>query len=228
MEDQGLKNAPINAVLITHEHQDHVGGAAVLARQLAKKRKPVPFWMTRGTWEGCKPACRPDGAEFIEAGDAFFCADIGLDAIPVPHDTVDPIAWRVRLGGACAAVITDLGRPTKLIARSMQDCDALVLEFNHDEQMLLDGPYPLHLKQRIRGNHGHLSNSQAAEILADGAGPKLQHVLLAHLSEENNRPEIARELATSVLARGGWPATVHLTRQRAAVPAVRMDVNPFG
>ena len=88
-------------------------------------------------------------------------------------------------------MVTDLGRPTKLVAKHMQDLDVLVLEYNHDLQQLMDGPYPWHLKQRIKGNHGHLSNRQANQLLRDSIGDKLQHLVLAHLSEHNNTPEKA-------------------------------------
>lgn len=229
MAEMGLADAPIDGVLITHEHSDHIGAAAILSRALAKRRGPVPFFMTAGTAEGLPPQCRPDGVEIIEAGTPFRIRHLRVEPIPVPHDTRDPVAYRVDVGDAAVAVVTDLGRPTALLARHLRDCHALVLEYNHDEDMLMEGPYPYPLKQRIKGNHGHLSNRQASELLADGLGDGLRHLMLAHLSEENNTPTRALVAAQRTLQDIGAFGRVEVSvcLQRAALPPVRVQTSAW-
>ncbi len=217
LAEAGLENAPIDAVLLTHEHTDHVGAAAILARDLAKRRR-VPFFMTRGTSRGLDPRVRPDGIELIEAGSSFRVGHLVVDAIPVPHDTVDPVAYRVHVGDVTAAVVTDLGRPTQLIARHLRDCDVAVLEFNHDEDMLMEGRYPYPLKQRIKGSHGHLSNRQAMELLRQGLGARLRTLVLAHLSEENNTPARALSAARHTLEHADALGRVKVLVGRQNVP----------
>ncbi len=227
LEQAGLKDAPIDAVLLTHEHSDHVGAAAVLARALGKRGKPVPFYCTPGTRDGIHPNSLPDGIETIEAGRAFRVRHLLVEPIPVPHDTRDPVAYRVTVGDVPVAVVTDLGKGTALVARALRECQIAVLEFNHDEDMLRDGPYPLALKQRIRGSHGHLSNSQARALLADGLGSQLRHLILAHLSEENNTPSKAMYAAQSLLADAGAAGrvAVQVARQRDALAPVRVTAS---
>lgn len=229
MKACGLEGAPIDAVLITHEHGDHVGGAAVLSRQLTKRGQPVPFYMTQGTYDGSHPNARPQGFEAIEAGKSFRIRHFEVEPIPVPHDTQDPVAYRVRVGSAHVGVITDLGKPTHLVASHMKACDALVLEFNHDEEMLLNGPYPISLKQRIRGSRGHLSNVQAQSLLTQGMGPGLRHLMLAHLSEENNSPLKALVAARDTLKDLGAADQVQLyvTQQRQHLPPIQIETSDW-
>jgi phosphoribosyl 1,2-cyclic phosphodiesterase len=229
LDEMGLKDAPIDGVLVTHEHSDHIGAAAVLGRALTKRKGPVPFFMTRGTAEGLPPVCRPDGVEIIEAGVPFRVRHLLVEPIPVPHDTRDPVAYRVDIGDAAVAVITDLGRPTALIARQMRECHAVVLEFNHDEDMLMEGSYPFPLKQRIKGNHGHLSNRQASQLLTEGLGPRLRHLMLAHLSDDNNTPTRALVAAQRTLQDGGafGRVAVNVCRQRAAIPPIRVETSTW-
>lgn len=229
IESTGLSDMPIDAVLITHEHSDHVGAAAVLARALKKRGKAVPFFMTRGTAGAINPTCVPEGIEFIGAGESFKLKHLQIEPIPVPHDTAEPCAYRVRVGDITAAVITDLGKQTNLVSRHLRDCDIAVLEFNHDEDMLMDGPYPWQLKQRIRGAHGHLSNTQAARLLAESLGEKLRHLVLAHLSEENNTPAKAMLAARGALKAAGAQdrVHVHIALQHAALAPVRMTASSW-
>lgn len=210
----GLEGAPIDAVLITHEHSDHVGAAAVLSRRLTKSGgKRVPFFLTGGTRESLRPETTPDGAEIVPANVAFSIGRLLVEPFSVPHDTLDPVAWRVCVEGRWAGVITDLGRGTALVAEKLRSLSAGVLEFNHDLDLLMEGPYPWSLKQRIRSSHGHLSNEQAAGLLRDGLGPELRHLVLGHLSKENNAPGRARAAADALLAELGAEIEVHVASQ---------------
>ena len=215
MEELGLGDAPLDGVLITHEHSDHIGAARVLSNKVFKKTgRRIPFYMTRGTLAGAPTQCIPDGVEPILAGETFRVKHLEVDPFTVPHDVEDPVAYRVRVGDTAAAVITDLGRPTALVARKMRPCDVVVLEYNHDTELLMEGPYPWHLKQRIRSNHGHLSNDQADQLLTDGLGTRLRHLVLAHLSEKNNDREKARSQAVQTLQKlGADHVTVEVARQ---------------
>ena len=229
MDELGLGDAPIDGVLITHEHSDHIGGARVLANKLRKRTgKGVPFFMTRGTLAGAPPQCIPDGIEPIVAGQTFRVRHLEVDPFTVPHDVEDPVAFRVRVGDTCTAVITDLGRPTALVARKMRQCDVIVLEYNHDMRQLMEGAYPWHLKQRIRSNHGHLSNDQADQLLTNGLGNRLQHLVLAHLSDQNNNRDRAKAHALQALHKlGADHVSVQVARQDAALPPLRVTASDW-
>lgn len=218
MEAIGLGGAPVDGVLITHDHHDHVAAAAVLDRRIEQKTgRVVPFYATAGTWAGVPDARRPRDLRVITPG-APFRVQAGpqgwtLEPHTVPHDTRDPIAWAIDTGTARAAVITDLGHVTRLVEAVLRSVDVAVVEFNHDVELLLEGSYPWALKQRIRGRHGHLSNADAAGLLRRASNGRLQQVLLGHLSDENNRPELALDAALRALHDAG---TSHI---RVAVAA---------
>jgi len=221
MESVGLGDAPVNGVLVTHEHSDHIGAARILSNKLKKQRgKTVPFYMTEGTRAGASEKCIPEDVRVVQAGHAFDVGPLHVDPFSVPHDVRDPVAYRVETEHSAAAVVTDLGRPTELVARKLLDLDVLVLEHNHDVNMLLEGPYPWALKQRIRSNHGHLSNEQAGALLEKGGGARLKHLVLAHLSEENNSPELAVRSARKAL--GDSRAKIQVARQLQALAPMRV------
>ncbi len=224
MDAIGLGGARIAAVLVTHEHADHVGGAAVLDRSLEKRYGDlVPFYFTAGTWIGVKHLCRPRRVVMVVPGHKFRVDRFTIEPVGVPHDTPEPVCYTVDHCGLRAAVITDLGRSTRLVERQLATVDLAVVEFNHDVERLLDGPYPWHLKQRIRGNHGHLSNEQAAGLVANGASSRLRKLMLAHLSEENNRPELALEAAYRAVAQAGLNVEIAVALQREALPVSRVS-----
>jgi phosphoribosyl 1,2-cyclic phosphodiesterase len=212
-------------VLLTHEHADHVGAARVLDTRLeALQGRPTPFYASRGTLVGLDARCRPRAVLEARSGQRFHVGGFVIEPYTVPHDTRDPLAYLVEHRGTTVGVITDLGRSTRLVERQLSRMDVAVLEFNHDVEMLLDGSYPWSLKQRVKGPHGHLSNEQAAELLRVGASDRLKHVVLAHLSEENNRADLALETAAGALRDVGRAGVlVSVAGQDVPLPAIRVQ-----
>lgn len=229
LEAVGLGDAPIDAVLITHEHTDHVAAAAGLSRRLRKRTgRAVPFYMTAGTRAGLHSKVVPEAVEEIRPAERFAVRHLRVEPFVVPHDTRDPVAYRVASGGTWAGVITDLGQPTALVAEKLRSLSMAVLEFNHDVEMLLDGSYPWPLKQRIRSSHGHLSNDQACELLGQGLGEGLSHLVLGHLSAENNRPDKALLQATRTLSAVGHDLVrIQVARQEAPLPPISARVHDW-
>ena len=221
----GLKDAPVDAVLLTHEHSDHVGSARVLCKELKRRTGHfVPFYATAGTLDAIRPQCSPESGEAVEPGKPFKIRHFDVEPYSVPHDAADPVAWRVRIGGTWVGVVTDLGRSTALVEAMVRSLAVAVLEFNHDTEMLLNGSYPWPTKQRIRSSHGHLSNDQSSDLLARSVGPDLKHVVLAHLSAQNNTPQKALIGAARALREAGAQDRVELAvaRQDAALPPVHV------
>lgn len=179
----------LSAILVTHEHADHVGGVARFARKFQ-----LPVWMTHGT---CKGVAENTFAgielHLIDDHSAFSIGDLHVQPYPVPHDAREPAQYVFSDGARRLGVLTDAGMVTPHIEEILAGCTALVLESNHDKAMLAAGPYPEHLKRRVGGRFGHLDNESAAQLLASLAHSGLQHVVAAHISEKNNTPELAVE-----------------------------------
>jgi phosphoribosyl 1,2-cyclic phosphodiesterase len=195
----GRHPAELAALLVTHEHGDHVRGVAPLARKYG-----FPVWLTRGTRHMLRDADMPQ----LHSFDAAACIDIGalqLQPFTVPHDAREPCQFAVEGGGRRLGLLTDTGRMTPHIVESLTACDALLLECNHDTTMLAGGPYSRSLKQRVGGPLGHLSNAQAADLLAQLDTSRLQHLVAAHLSDKNNQPALARTaLAAAMDCEPDW------------------------
>lgn len=194
----GLAAEQIDAVFVTHEHGDHIGCAVALAR-----REGIALWMSRGTWRAIGAPELPGLLDFARDGETIAIGALELTPYTVPHDAQEPLQLRCSDGAARLGVLTDAGSLTPHLIEHLQGCQALLLECNHDPALLAASRYPPSLKARIGGRLGHLSNEVAAEILGRCAHAGLQHVIAAHLSEQNNRPDLAR----AALARAcGAPA----------------------
>ncbi|KIH75545.1 Phosphoribosyl 1,2-cyclic phosphodiesterase [Geoalkalibacter ferrihydriticus] len=182
----GVDSASLNAIFVSHEHGDHVRGVGPLSR-----RYGVPVHVNPETHEAISALGAIPILEEFDAGTAFCCRDLRVETFPLTHDAVQPVGFVVETRDGKVGIATDLGIGTRLVRERLRGCRVLILEANHDEALLRDGPYPWHLKQRIRGNHGHLSNSACGELLKDLLWEGLEMVFLAHLSETNNRAELA-------------------------------------
>lgn len=191
----GVEPDAIGAILVTHEHGDHVGGVGPLAR-----RHGIPVWLTRGTWEAAAPVLGELPEHHILCSHRpQALGDLQIHPITVPHDAREPVQFRLDDGLHRMAVLTDAGSITAHICRSLEACDALVLECNHDTTMLAAGSYPATVKARIAGDYGHLSNAQAGELLGRIGAGGLKHLVAAHLSEANNTPALARAALAAAL-----------------------------
>jgi phosphoribosyl 1,2-cyclic phosphodiesterase len=190
----GIDGSELDAILISHEHTDHVRGAGTLARKLKK-----PILVSHQTHRaGSSNFGKADIIEF-ESGSNFVFNDIRIDPFPITHDAADPVGFIIESGEGRFGIATDLGIATRLVKEKLKGCRVVVLESNHDEEMLQNGPYPWYLKQRIKSRHGHLSNRESAELLDEIIHPGLRAVFLAHLSEVNNDPTVALDAANSLL-----------------------------
>ena len=197
----GLAPADLDAIVVTHEHSDHVGGVA----RFAKKHR-VDVWLTHGTSRYLAPqSLLGENYHFIDSHAVFAVGDLQVQPFLVPHDAAEPVQFVFSDGAVRLGVLTDTGCSTLHIEAALSGCDALVLECNHDLDMLMNGPYPAGLKQRVSGRFGHLDNAAAAALLGRLERGRLKHVIAAHLSKQNNRPELAVGALAAVLnCEPGW------------------------
>jgi phosphoribosyl 1,2-cyclic phosphodiesterase len=200
MSTAGEDPQALTGILISHEHSDHVAGLRVLARKLK-----VPVYMTAATNEMWARQCGKqethlDRLEPFSSGNSFQIGDIQVTPFTIPHDAADPVAFAFRVEGVKLAIVTDLGYMPASVRDNIRDSDLLMVESNHDLEMLRIGRYPWSVKQRVMSRVGHLSNAALAEFFASDYDGNAAFVVLAHLSEENNHPEIARDAAERALA----------------------------
>jgi phosphoribosyl 1,2-cyclic phosphodiesterase len=184
----------LDAILVTHEHGDHVSGVARLAARMR-----IPVFASAGTARVCEQRRHFEGAQTFDSHAKFTIKGIAITPIIVPHDAAEPTQFLFTDGARHMAIMTDIGHITPFVSESLSRLDALILESNHDADMLAAGPYPAMLKERVGGAYGHLSNTQTAELLSRLDLSKLHTLALAHLSEKNNRPELAREAVVGAL-----------------------------
>jgi phosphoribosyl 1,2-cyclic phosphodiesterase len=199
----------LSAVVITHEHTEHVAGLPRLAASL-----PVPVYINPGTRHALgRAGDELPRVESFAAGECFTIGDIEVSAFTISHDAADPVAFRFRAAGVRVAFVTDLGYLAANVADHLRGADCLVVESNHDLEMLKNGGYPWPLKQRVLSRVGHLSNAGLAEFLTGGFDGAAAHLILAHLSENNNLPHLARISAERALAPRLFRPQVHLAQQ---------------
>ncbi|MFD0929323.1 MBL fold metallo-hydrolase [Methylophilus glucosoxydans] len=193
-----LQLAPeqLTGILVTHEHDDHARGAFKLAA-----RYQIPVWLTHGTYRMCERYLPSQAVtvKLIDAHTSFALQDIEVHPYPVPHDAREPAQFVFTDGAHKLGVLTDVGSVTPHIVAMLQACDGLLLECNHDLEMLRTGPYAHSLKKRVGGWLGHLDNQSSAQLLSQLDNRRLKHLVAAHLSEKNNTPALARQALSEVL-----------------------------
>jgi phosphoribosyl 1,2-cyclic phosphodiesterase len=209
---ESLEN--LDAVVITHEHSDHVSGLCrILRRSRALRKRLLPAYLTRLTapvidWEDCGPCL-----EAFQAGSSFSIGDIEVDSFTIPHDARDPVGFCFRAEGIKIGVATDLGYMPESIKFHLRGTNVLLLESNHDLEMLKVGPYPWSVKQRVMGRNGHLSNAVTCDYLASDFASSTTALILGHLSEQNNHPELVRMGAAEALDRRGLATRLVIAEQ---------------
>jgi phosphoribosyl 1,2-cyclic phosphodiesterase len=199
LEQIGILPKQLDAILLSHEHEDHTRGAELFSR---RHGTPVAC-----CWETLEAMDRsPDHFsdwQALTAGVRFDLGQVSVLAFPVPHDAAKPFGFVIEGDGLRVGMVTDLGHATTLVRERLHGCEVLMVESNHDDRMLRDGPYPWHLKQRVSGRLGHLSNREASAMLRQTMTKSCRAVVLAHLSEKNNTPALARQAASNALATNG-------------------------
>ena len=195
MHSQNLLPDTLSGLVVTHEHTDHIQAAGILSR-----RYGIPLYINSKTYSAAsKKLGRVDSVNLFECGTCFSINDLEINPFSISHDAIDPLGMTVSFGSVKLGIATDLGIATHLVKQHLKNCSLLYVESNHDPGMLNAGPYPWYLKQRVKGRTGHLSNQDAAQLVAEVRTQALGHVILAHLSEQNNKPELALQAMNQAL-----------------------------
>ncbi|MEO7298089.1 MAG: MBL fold metallo-hydrolase [Verrucomicrobiota bacterium] len=221
-----ISRAPegLSGILITHEHSDHISGLVGLAARLN-----LPIFCNRQTREAIEAQLQIKiNCQLFDTGNSFEIGDVRIDTFSVPHDAIDPVGFLLQTPGGKIGFLTDLGHCTKLILQRLRHSNVLVLETNHDVQMLQDDPRrPWSLKQRIMSRHGHLSNEAAADVAEQMACSELRQIYLGHLSRDCNTPKLADEAVSGRLRKiGAQHVAVQVTSQEAACPTFTLQNFP--
>lgn len=204
---KGIDPNHLDAVLVSHEHTDHIGGVGVLSR-----RFNLPVFISRKTETAAISRIGTIAQkEYFEQGSQFTIKTLTIHPFSTSHDAVDSSGFTLSSNGIKIGIATDLGIATRMVKEHLKGCSLIILEANHDTDMLVNGPYPWHLKQRIKSRTGHLSNSEAKNLLKDIICNDLRYVILAHLSETNNHPEKALNIVSE--ATKGYKAQLTVARQ---------------
>ncbi len=208
LAEAGEDIARLDAILITHEHSDHVSGLPVLARRLKK-----PCYLTHLTRPAIEWGPGEPVVESFQAGASFAIGDIEVQSFSIPHDAIDPVGFRFEAQGVRIAIATDLGYVPESVKYHLRRTDVLLLEANHDLDMLKVGPYPWSVKQRVMSRVGHLSNLGMSEYLMQDLDSTTAHVILGHLSQQNNHPEIVRMVAAQSIEQRGLATQLSIAEQ---------------
>ncbi len=200
LREIGVDPEGLNAICLTHEHDDHKAAVGILHRKWG-----LALYANSGTVEALSRSRKFADLPWniFTTGQSFEVGDLLIEPFRVPHDSLDPVGFIINRGSCRVGVVTDMGMVTESIRRRLHNCSALVIEANHDEQMLYESDRPWSLKQRIAGRQGHLSNCKAGELIVDVAGDGLHTVILAHLSSDCNTLRRAKETVVRELERGG-------------------------
>lgn len=188
LKEIGSDIEEINGIFITHEHTDHIRGLPVLSNKYS-----IPVYMTEKTYLRSHVVINQQNLRFIKAKDFVEIGNTVIQSLPKSHDAIEPVLFRFHYGNKKVSIITDAGYSCRNITTSVEDTEILFLEFNYDEEMLLNGFYSDDLKRRVAGKRGHLSNVMAAQTISEHASTKLEYVFLSHLSENNNTPQSAMD-----------------------------------
>ncbi len=216
----GLSDESLKGIVISHEHTDHVKGAGILCRKYN-----IPLYINQRTLNACQHQLGPvSDIRLFDCGTDFSIQGFTVHPFSVSHDAVDPAGFSIRIGGVKIGVATDLGIANLVVIEHLKGSSALVLEANHEPHLLMNNPnYPWPLKQRVKGRKGHLSNAETAALLKDLMHPELSHIILAHLSEENNCPKIA--MKTTLGSINGQPVEVLIASQTRPTPVIQLPAN---
>lgn len=219
LEIVGIEAESLDALFITHEHQDHIRGAGPVARRFG-----LPVYTNQATLDkGLRTMGNLPEPVIIQAGQGMTINGLTVETFTKCHDAADPVGLVLSLNGTRIGLATDLGRPTNLVEDRLRGCQALILEFNYDPDMLDNGPYPLFLKRRIKGPDGHLSNQQAGDLLRAVYHRDLKYVVLAHLSETNNDPDKAfKEAGDALQSCGNDNAKILVSKQDEPGPMIEL------
>jgi phosphoribosyl 1,2-cyclic phosphodiesterase len=203
LTSRGLRPEDLDAIIVTHEHSDHIQGVGILSR-----RFKLPVYISNKTRSACPQLGNLSEIRSFECGTKFKIRNLTIHPFSISHDAEDPTGFTIGQNGTTMAIATDLGIATAMVKEHLKRCALLILEANHDPQMLETGPYPWPLKQRIQSRVGHLSNRDSKKLLHELQHANLQHVILAHLSEINNTPQKAFEEVAQALTRCNAKLTV--------------------
>ncbi len=219
----GLSAGDLDGILITHEHADHISGLGVLARKYE-----IPIYATAGTIDAIRSTKGMGAIDEelfceVKADKKLVIKDLTVNPMRISHDAAEPVAYRIGYGSKKVGICTDLGIYNDYTVESLRGMDAVLIEANHDVNMLQVGPYPYYLKQRILGDRGHLSNENSGRLLSKILHDKLQAIVLGHLSKENNLPELAYEAVRMEITMGDNPYNANDFRMQVAD---RSEVSP--
>ena len=189
LKDIDLSINLIKGIFISHEHIDHIKGVEMLV-----KKHGIPVYITEKTYSNSRLKLPYDKVKFITLQQSIKIGSLSVNPFPKSHDAIDPCSFIIKNDTYCIGVLTDIGNCCKDVVESFKSCNAVFLEANYDQKMLDNGPYPYHLKKRISGEDGHLSNEQALDLFINHRNENLKYLLLSHLSQENNHPDLVLEL----------------------------------